>query len=78
MFGPSIRTVFTSRWKALMWSVGILLTAYCTVPREGEDTEQASAEQARRAEAMYQAVSGGKASTRQEAKGTNPWAKDKD
>lgn len=31
MFG-SIRHVFTSRWKALWWAIGVCLTAYCTVP----------------------------------------------
>jgi len=29
-------TVFASRWKALMWSAGVLLTAYCTVPSPEE------------------------------------------
>jgi hypothetical protein len=29
--------VFRSRWKALMWAAGVCLTAYCTVPRDGED-----------------------------------------
>jgi len=46
MFGPGLRTVFTSRWKALTWSLGILATAYCTVPSEdqsGEAEEIASA-----------------------------------
>lgn len=38
MFGPKITTVFASRWKALWWSAGILMTAYCSVPREGEDS----------------------------------------
>ncbi len=32
MFGPKLNTVFASRWKALLWSAGVLLTAYCTVP----------------------------------------------
>lgn len=32
MFGPRITTVFASRWKALWWCAGVLLTAYCTVP----------------------------------------------
>ncbi|WEK45290.1 MAG: hypothetical protein P0Y56_09600 [Candidatus Andeanibacterium colombiense] len=36
MFG-SIRHVFTSRWKALIWSFGVLLTAYCTVPSADQD-----------------------------------------
>ena len=31
MFG-SVRHVFTSRWKALSWAFGVLLTAYCSVP----------------------------------------------
>ena len=36
MFGPKITTVFQSRWKALFWSLGILATAYCTVPMADE------------------------------------------
>ncbi|HOB13804.1 MAG TPA: hypothetical protein PKN09_06140 [Novosphingobium sp.] len=24
--------VFANRWKAVIWSMGVLLTAYCTVP----------------------------------------------
>jgi hypothetical protein len=39
MFGPKITTVFRSRWNALFWSAGILLTAYCSVPAP-EDTDQ--------------------------------------
>ncbi len=31
-FGPKLGTVFQSRWKAVTWSLCILLTAYCTVP----------------------------------------------
>jgi hypothetical protein len=31
-FGPRLNTVFASRWKALFWAAGVLLTAYCTVP----------------------------------------------
>lgn len=30
--GPKINQVFRSRWKAIGWSLGVLLTAYCTVP----------------------------------------------
>lgn len=36
--GPKLNTVFASRWKALLWSAGVLATAYCTVP----DADQAS------------------------------------
>ena len=44
MFGPGIRTVFASRWKALWWSAGVLLTAYCSVP-SADETKQDSAVQ---------------------------------
>ena len=36
-FGPSVRNVFRSRWRALWWSAGVLLTAYCTVPSADDD-----------------------------------------
>ena len=39
-FGPKLNTVFQSRWKALFWSLGILVTAYCTVPSADEDNGQ--------------------------------------
>ncbi|MCK9540586.1 MAG: hypothetical protein M0R03_00980 [Novosphingobium sp.] len=32
MFGPRISTVFRSRWNALFWALGIMATAYCSVP----------------------------------------------
>ena len=41
MFGPKINTVFKSRWNALFWSAGILLTAYCSVPA-AQETDQAA------------------------------------
>lgn len=28
------QNIFRSRWKALWWAAGVLLTAYCTVPSE--------------------------------------------
>ncbi len=36
-FGPKITTVFASRWKALAWSAGVLMTAYCSVPSRDAD-----------------------------------------
>lgn len=30
--GPRMNQVFLSRWKAVFWSLSVLLTAYCTVP----------------------------------------------
>ena len=49
-FGPKLGQVFASRWKAVTWSLGILLTAYCTVPaadqaRQHEQAKVAKAEQ---------------------------------
>ena len=54
MFG-SISGVFTSRWKALWWSVGILVTAYCTVP-SADDTTQTDKDQAQSVKATKDAV----------------------
>jgi len=36
MFGPRITTVFRSRWNALFWAGGVLLTAYCSIPSPDE------------------------------------------
>ena len=39
------QNVFRSRWKAVMWSMGVLLTAYCSVPSAdsgGEDEQLAA------------------------------------
>lgn len=41
-FGTKTTQVFTSRWKAVSWSLGILLTAYCAVPSQ-EQTDQTNA-----------------------------------
>lgn len=40
-FGPKLNTVFASRWKALMWAGGILLTAYCSIPAADEARQDA-------------------------------------
>jgi hypothetical protein len=37
MFGPSMNTIFASRWKALWFFGTVMLTAYCTVP-DASDT----------------------------------------
>jgi hypothetical protein len=29
-FGPRLTTVFASRWKALFWAGGVMVTAYFT------------------------------------------------
>jgi hypothetical protein len=41
--GPKLNTVFASRWKALAWSGGVLLTAYCSVPSNDEDGTKSTA-----------------------------------
>jgi len=42
MFGTRITTVFQNRWKAVIWSLGILATAYCSIP-EPEEAAQPGA-----------------------------------
>jgi hypothetical protein len=32
MFGPALKTVFASRWRALWFAASIMLTAYCSIP----------------------------------------------
>lgn len=36
MFGVRTTQVFTSRWKAVLWAAGVMMTAYCTVPSADE------------------------------------------
>lgn len=42
MFGARTSQVFTSRWKALLWSAGVLTTAYCTIPAADENATASS------------------------------------
>ena len=47
-YGTKMNQVFASRWKAVTWSLGIMLTAYCTVPaadkaRQHEEAKAAKA-----------------------------------
>ena len=58
------QAVFRSRWRALIWASGVLLTAYCTVPsREESDADAALA-------AIVDAQSGDHAPHEH----VNPWA----
>jgi len=59
-FGPKMNTVFVSRWKALLWAGGILLTAYCTVPSAEQTAEEDAQAQAHGAQQAH----------------SNPWALD--
>jgi ethanolamine utilization microcompartment shell protein EutL len=58
MFGPGIGTIFASRWKALWWSAGVLLTAYCTVPSadETKESKEITAGQSQEVKAAKEAV----------------------
>ncbi len=43
-FGPKLSTVFASRWKAVTWALGIMLTAYCSIPAADEMQQTAKRE----------------------------------
>lgn len=62
----STRNVFRSRWRALVWSAGICLTAYCTVPGEGDGESGVLAEAAR--------IAGEAADAQDTPRKANPWA----
>ncbi|NOW45032.1 hypothetical protein FHW96_001178 [Novosphingobium sp. SG751A] len=36
-FGPRLTTVFASRWKALFWAAGVMVTAYFTASEARHD-----------------------------------------
>ena len=55
MFGARTSQVFTSRWKALIWSAGVLATAYCTIPDAQDDTAATSAKPGQPSEQELQA-----------------------
>ena len=55
MLGARTSQVFTSRWKALIWSAGVLATAYCTIPDAQDDTAATSAKPGQPSEQELQA-----------------------
>ena len=55
MFGARTSQVFTSRWKALLWSAGVLMTAYCTIPAADDDSAASSAKPGQPSEQELQA-----------------------
>lgn len=40
--GPKLNTLFRSRWNALLWAAGVLLTAYCSIPSAEESKQEAA------------------------------------
>lgn len=69
MFGPRISTVFASRWKALLWSLGILLTAYCSVPSPDDESSGV--------EGIAKSVIARHEGAGNDSDQVNPWAKEK-
>ena len=63
------QAVFRSRWRAVMWSMGVLLTAYCTVPSENGDSDAGEI-------AALAAMAGQPAGDQDKAppRHVNPWA----
>ena len=64
------QAVFRSRWRAVFWSLGVLLTAYCTIPssKNGHDP-LAGAEEAALAAIVEQGQQ-----RPAEHRHVNPWA----
>lgn len=61
-FGPRLTTVFASRWKALFWAGGVMVTAYFTASEARHDGPADSA-----TAPVEQASASGNS--------TSPWAK---
>jgi hypothetical protein len=59
------QNVFRSRWKALIWASGVLVTAYCSVPSPDEDNG-----------AAVPFVNGAAEKTKAAHQHVNPWALD--
>jgi len=39
MFGPRLNSIFRSRWSAVWWAMGMLVTAWSLTPSEDADTQ---------------------------------------
>lgn len=46
MIGPRLNQVFASRWKALFWAAGVMMTAYCSIPSADETSAAAGTDKA--------------------------------
>jgi len=67
MFGK-YQAIFRSRWRALIWAGGVLLTAYCTVP----SADEGAADPDQAVFAALMAANG--QGSQKEHKHVNPWA----
>ena len=52
-FGTKLNTVFASRWKAVSWAAGIMLTAYCTIPAADQAGDNSAPQAASEASAKH-------------------------
>jgi hypothetical protein len=43
MFGPRLNTVFRSRWRALWFAASVVVSAWLTIPKQGEEDSQDAA-----------------------------------
>ncbi len=66
MFIARYQGVFRSRWRALMWALGVCLTAYCTVPSADQDNGD-----------LIPGLTGGSHAKATGDRPTDPWALDK-
>ncbi len=70
-FGPKITTVYASRWKALAWSAGVLMTAWCSIPSNDQDGANSAAVDP--AVSAVVGLMGASASARADSR-ASPWA----
>jgi len=66
------QAVFRSRWRAVWWSLGIMLTAYCTIPSADEKSDGDDLA------AVAKLVEEHSGKPHDQPKHTNPWALPKD
>jgi hypothetical protein len=59
MFGTKSSQVFSSRWMALRWSLGVMALAYCSVPSADPDVKAAgSSPQTQQADEILKVATG--------------------
>lgn len=66
--GPKLTQVFASRWKALLWAAGILVSVWFFVPRKGEENDNAQAV------SMARQIMPGDAASSASSPAISPWA----
>ena len=68
--------IFRSRWRAVFWASGVLLTAYCSVPSADEQGDEPDAKaQAAAVEALIGKAHKDESHSDESHGHVNPWAK---